>query len=173
VQAVLGHLHRDLGQLGDLVAGGLAGLLISLGEAVPTAAARRPVVHHPVDRLGRQELSPLAPVVGLGALCSPGRIGALALGRSRRVLTRRGRGVMRVAVQAPLELCDLLTLLGDLSGQLLDLLVHPQQDRYDGLTALVIDRFGLGALHAEEFVGRRLCPPGRLNGYRFCEPHTT
>jgi hypothetical protein len=57
-------------------------------------------------------------------------------------------------------------LLGDPRGQLLDLLVHSQQDGDHGLATGVIDRFGLGALHVDEFAGRRLCPPTRLNAYR-------
>ena len=89
MQAVLGDLDGDLRQLGDLVAGGLAGLLVALVEAVPAAAAPRPMLHHPVDRLDWQELASLAPVAGLGALRSSGGIGALALGRARRVLARR------------------------------------------------------------------------------------
>ena len=90
---MLGEHHRDLWKLGDLVAGGLACLLVAFVEAVPAAAALWPVLHHPVDRLDRQELASLAPVAGLGALRSPGGIGALALGRAGRVLARRGRGV--------------------------------------------------------------------------------
>jgi hypothetical protein len=58
-----------------------------------------------------------------------------------------------------LSSANFLALLGDLLGQLLDLLVHPQQDGDDRLPALVVDRFGLGALHAKRFAGRRLCPP--------------
>jgi hypothetical protein len=65
----------------------------------------------------------------------------------QRLKTRRHRGIARVAIQAPLQLGDPLVLFSDLLGQLLDLLIHPQQHRDHGLTALVIDRLSLGALH--------------------------
>jgi len=152
-----------------LVAGGKADLL-ALAKAMPAAAAPRPVLHHPIDGLRRQQLAPLAPVSGLGALRAPGGIGALALRRPWRVLARRHGGVVRVAVEPSLQLGDPLVvldgLLSDLPGQLLDLFVHAQQHRDNGLATLVIDRLGIGALYAKGFAGRRLCPPTRLNGYQ-------
>ena len=152
MQAVLGDFNGDLGQLGDLVASGLAGhLALAFVKAVPAAAASRPVVHHPIDRLGWQQLAPLALMSGLGALRPPGGIGPLSLRRTWWVLARWRRGVTRVAIQALLELGDPLLvsggLLGDLLAQLLDLFVHSQQHRDDRLAALLVDRLGLGALH--------------------------
>ncbi len=43
--------------------------------------------------------------------------------------------------------------------------IHREENFNDGLTALVIDRLGLSALHSPIFNEARLCPPKRLNGY--------
>ncbi len=45
--------------------------------------------------------------------------------------------------------------------------IHREENFNDGLTALVIDRLGLSALHSPIFNEARLCPPKRLNGYGF------
>jgi hypothetical protein len=149
VQAVLGDVDGDLGQLDDLVASSAADLLrVALGEAPPASTVLGPVLRYPVDRLQEQEPSPLAGVSRLGALAAPGGAGPSGLLRSRRILARRQRGIARVAIQAAFKLIDPLVLPGDPFGQLLDLLVHPQQHGYDRLAAGVVDRLGLGTLHA-------------------------
>ena len=43
--------------------------------------------------------------------------------------------------------------------------IHRQENFNDSLTALVIDRLSLGALHNPIFDEARLCPPKGLNGY--------
>jgi hypothetical protein len=51
--------------------------------------------------------------------------------------------------------------------KLLNTAIHRQQHLDDHLTALVIDRLRLGALHKTEFDAPGLCPPDRLNAYPF------
>src|SRR5439155_21790231 len=67
------------------------------------------------------------------------------------------------------ELRDALLLTGHTLGQPRDLLVHPQQHRDHRLTALVVDRLRLGALHTTEFAAAALCPADRLNAYTHLE----
>jgi len=43
--------------------------------------------------------------------------------------------------------------------------IHREENFNDGLTALVIDRLRLGALHSPIFDETELCPPNQLNGY--------
>ena len=43
--------------------------------------------------------------------------------------------------------------------------IHREENFNDGLTALVIDRLRLGALHSPIFDEAELCPPNQLNGY--------
>lgn len=45
--------------------------------------------------------------------------------------------------------------------------VHPQQHRDHDLTALVIDRLSLNALHALQIRRRETMPPNPLNAYGF------
>jgi hypothetical protein len=44
--------------------------------------------------------------------------------------------------------------------------IHSEENFNDCLTALVIDRLSLRALHTPTLDGAGLCPPGELNGYR-------
>jgi len=44
--------------------------------------------------------------------------------------------------------------------------IHREENFNDGLTALVIDRLRLGALHSPIFDEAELCPPNQLNGYK-------
>ena len=68
-------------------------------------------------------------------------------------------GVPRAAVQPPLKLGDPLVLACNTRFELLNLLIHPQQHRHHDLTALVIDRLRLSALHTQIFDKAELCPP--------------
>ena len=163
---MLDHLDRHRRQLLDLVAHRLAHRdPLGRAEHVPTVAAIGPVLDEPIDRRHRQQLPPAALMAGLGALAAA-RTTLAPLGLSRRrILAGRLRGVARGPPQPALELGDPLVLARHTLGQPPDLIIHPQQDRDHRVTALVIDRLGLGALHTTEFAALALCPPDRLNAY--------
>ena len=55
-------------------------LALVVSEGMPAAAASGPVLHHLVDRLGRQQLPPTAAMPGLGALLAPAGIARLRSG---------------------------------------------------------------------------------------------
>jgi hypothetical protein len=85
-------------------------------------------------------------------------IRALVEGFARRVGRGRARGVLGVLAQLLLEPLDPGLQAGDLA---LVACRQLDQELNAGIPAGVVDRFGLGALHAKRFAKRRLCPlPG-------------
>ena len=163
---VLDDAHRDRRQLLELMARRIADRDALGGhEHVPALAPVRPVLDDLVDGPRRQQRPPLALVTGLAALLATRSVLAAPRRRAGRILAGRLRGVARVAPQPALELRDALLLTGHTLGQPRDLLVHPQQHRDHRLTALVVDRLRLGALHTTEFAAAALCPADRLNAY--------
>jgi hypothetical protein len=165
---MLGHRDGDRRQLLDLMARRrIDGNQLGLAELVAAATARRPVIDDLVDRPRRQQRPALALMAGLGALLATRWVLAAPRRRARRVLAGRLRRVARVATKPTLQLRDALLLPGNLRGQRLDLGVHPQQHRHDDLSALLVDRLGLGPLHTPAFAAAALCPPNRLNAYAF------
>lgn len=89
---------------------------------------------------------------------------------ARRIAAGRLRGGARRAPDPTLELRDPLVLHSDALLKALNLLVHPQQHSDDRFAALVIDRFGLDALHNYKIPckSRKPCPrTDELNAYSF------
>ena len=165
---MLGHRDGHHGQLLDLMARRIAGGdQFARLKDVAAATARRPVLDDLVDHAGRKQLAALALMAGLSALLATRRILAPSRRRTGRILARRLRGITRRALALALQLRDSLVLTSDPIGQDPQLLVHPQQQRHDDITALVIDRLGLGPLHTTGFDAPALCPPDQLNAYSF------
>jgi len=142
-----------------------------LAKDVPTAPPRRPVLDDVVDRPRRQQRPSLALMPTLRALLAPrpilAALGGLVL--ARRIAARRLRRVTRRTPDPPLELRNPLILRSDALLQALNLLVHPQQHRDDRFAALVINRFGLRAVHTRKIPckSRKPCPTtDELNAYR-------
>jgi hypothetical protein len=106
----------------------------------------------------------------LSALLAPGAILATLGRRTGRIAAGRLRRVARRPPDPALELRDPLVLRTNALLKTLDLLVHPQQDRDNYIAALVIDRFGLNALHNRKIPckSRKPCPKTNgLNAYSF------
>jgi hypothetical protein len=157
---VLGDLHRDHGQLLDLPAHRLAHCdTLTDSEHMPTPTALRPILDHLIDRPRRQQRPAPALMPRLGALGTPGRILAPPRQRDRRIGARRLRAITRATIQPALKLRDALILASDTLHELLDLAIHAQQHLDHGLTARIIDRLRLGALHTPRFDEPELCPP--------------
>jgi len=116
-------------------------------EDMTATAALGPVLDHLIHRARRQQIPSTPFVARLAAAPASGAIFA-ALGPARRIRARWSGGIARVAIQLALELCDALVLAGDTLLKAAYLLVHAQQHLDDHLTARLIDRLGLGALHA-------------------------
>jgi hypothetical protein len=76
-----------------------------------------------------------------------------------------GLELLRDRRQPALKLGDPLILTRNPRFKPADLLIHPQQHRHHGLSALVVDRLRLRALHTNKFDGAELCPPTQLNAY--------
>src|SRR5450759_4833373 len=148
-------------QLRDLVAHGRAdGATLRLAEAVAAGAALGPVLDELVERRDRRQMTTASRMAGLGTASAPRGRSLVALRRGRRILAGRQRGVARVAVQAPLQLGDALSLLGDALSQVRDLAPEQsvlrrelQEHSDDRLTSLLIDRLSLGAFHAQRVRG--------------------
>src|SRR5262249_32374256 len=143
--------RRLLMHLRDLTSFGLSHRRsLPLAEEVTATAALGPVLDDLVHRPRRQQLPPVALVVGLGA--APLARGVLAARRGTgRIGARWTRGVARALLQLPLEF--LHTCL-----KLLDAAVHPQQHLDDDLSSGVVDRLRFDALHAEGVDAEGLCP---------------
>jgi hypothetical protein len=163
---MLGHRDRDRRQLLDLVAHRIADRdPLVLGEHVTAVAAIRPMIDDLVDRPRRQQRAALALMPRLAALPAPRRILAAPGRRARRIDARRLRRVARAAVQPPLQLRDPLILTGNPGRQALDLRLQTlvlrrqrQQHRDDRVTALLVDRLRLGALHTQNSTRQSYVP---------------
>lgn len=155
-------LDGDLGQLRDLVAvrRGRNRPLI-LAEAVPAArAALGPVLDEASDPLLRDELAGRPLVTRLTTGRTAGRRALPPRARPGRILRRRARSVPRALAQALLEPLDACLEAGDLA-----LIASAQLDQEldTGLASRVVDRLGLGALHAKRIrrdpTSTSLCQP--------------
>lgn len=161
LQAVLADDHGRRGQLRDLVARWLAdGATLRFAEDVAAGAARGPVLDELIERRQRRQTTTVAWMAGLGAASASRGRSRAALRRGRRIQAGGQRGVARVAAQAPLQLGEALLLLGEALSQLGDLLPEEsvlgrelKQHGDDRLASLLIDRLGLGALHAQRVRG--------------------
>jgi len=149
VQAVLGHLHRDRRQLGDLVPRWLSSFnAIRLGEDARTGwTPLRPVLDDLVDPLGWKQPPMAALVPELAAPLAPAPRLLRARRRRRRILRRRQRRVARAPTQPPLQLGhpSLESLVR------LHQLAHSQQQRDSRLTITVENRLRLSPLHTSGF----------------------
>ena len=163
---VLDHDRRDHRQLLNLMTRRHAERdQVGFAEHVPTLARLGPVLDDLIHRRRWQQLTPATLVAGLAALLAWRATLSTQRRAGRRVLARRRRRVTRRATQPSLELRDPLLLPSDPLRQRLDLAIHPQQHLDHDLTALVIDRLRLRALHTPRFAAPALCPPNQLNAY--------
>src|SRR5215211_4829109 len=94
-------------------------------------------------------------MTGLRALLASRRVLAAPRRTARRIGARRLRGVTRRALDLTLELCDPLLLPRDRRRQRLHLRLKPlvlrrqrEQHLDHGIATPLIDRLGLGTLHA-------------------------
>jgi hypothetical protein len=157
---VLDHPDRQLREFFDLVKDGLSNRIVFLfTENVPAATAHRPMLDYFIDRARRQQIPTVTLVPRLPAMPTARRTLAPLRRAGGRIRARRSRGIPRATVQPPLKLGDPLILTRNASFKPTDLLIHPQQHRHHGLTALVIDRLRLQALHTHKFDEAELCPP--------------
>jgi hypothetical protein len=140
--------------------------VLALSELVTAVTTIRPVIDDLIDRPRRQQRAALALMPRLAALTATRGILPTPGRRTRRIDTRRLRRVARAAVQPPLKLRDPLILPRNPGREALDLrhktLVlrrKRQQHRDDRVTAPVVNRLRLNALHTPEFDTPELCPP--------------
>ena len=152
--AMLGHPHRDLRQLLDLMTRRLPHRdPLRLREHVAAATRRRPVIDELVDRPRRQQLTTVPLMTRLPALGTTRAVLATPTRRrARRILARRQRRVTRVTTQPTLELLDPRLKLRDPT-------IHRQKHLDDRLTTRRVDRLRLSALHTPTFDNAELCPP--------------
>ena len=159
--AVLAHAHRDLRQLLDLMARRLPDRdTLDVGEHVAAAATLRPMIDQLVNRPRRQQLATMTLMTGLATLrASRAILPAPTRRHTRRILARRQRRIPRVTPQLTLELLDPRLKLPNPA-------IHRQQHLNHSLTARVVDRLSLSALHTPTFDAPESCPPYQLNAYR-------
>ncbi len=159
---MLADLDRERRQLRHLVTSGrTARPLLIRAEDVAAAAALRPVLDHLAHPLDRKQRPPMPNMARLAAPLSPRPPRPPPLCRPRRILARRQRRVMRVALQPLLELSN---TLGELC-QLGVLCFHSRRQRQQHLdhrlAPLRVDRLRLRALHTA-FIRRPGAGPCRL-----------